>query len=385
MRDIHKSSVIPIYCFIINVLDQTNQLKGTRCSHIPPLASKAKTNALVRSNGFSLLEVLIVIAIVGILIQLMLPAIHAARDAARRTQCMNNMRQIGVAMQNIHSAHNKLPQAAGYWPVESGPIARLGNDGQPAPAEQELDILWMPEWDPANEATILSTSPPANFSTALYFLLPYLEETNKYMEFRGTTQGHGFLPDPYDRDGQFSLKAAAPKVFLCPTDPSSDLTGLVFLPNLAPLGVANYAVNIQALGHFRPGQPHATSKRRMPEHFPDGMSKTVVAAERYVICRSGNEGRCAWLGTIVIPPNANSDPFFAVSHDDGTPNILLPENAPAVEECDPARLHSGHWNAANILLMDGSVRGINPDNLDIDIWTKVVLPADGQILANGDF
>ena len=63
----------------------------------------------VRSRGFTLIELLVVIAIIAVLIALLLPAVQAAREAARRAQCINNLKQIGLAMHNYHTANDSFP------------------------------------------------------------------------------------------------------------------------------------------------------------------------------------------------------------------------------------------------------------------------------------
>jgi prepilin-type N-terminal cleavage/methylation domain-containing protein/prepilin-type processing-associated H-X9-DG protein len=69
-------------------------------------------------RGFTLIELLVVIAIIAVLIALLLPAVQAAREAARRAQCVNNLKQIGLALHNYHSANNALPWGDGPWWIE---------------------------------------------------------------------------------------------------------------------------------------------------------------------------------------------------------------------------------------------------------------------------
>src|SRR3954471_20753897 len=65
-------------------------------------------------RGFTLIELLVVIAIIAVLIALLLPAVQAAREAARRAQCVNNMKQIGLALHNYHAVNNSFPMAGCY-------------------------------------------------------------------------------------------------------------------------------------------------------------------------------------------------------------------------------------------------------------------------------
>src|SRR6187551_1469261 len=82
--------------------------------HLKP--PKAVRPVRLKASGFTLVELLVVIAIIGVLVALLLPAVQAAREAARRTQCVNNSKQIALGCQNYASAHGALPM--GYGPMD---------------------------------------------------------------------------------------------------------------------------------------------------------------------------------------------------------------------------------------------------------------------------
>ncbi len=101
----------------------------------------ASTRPRTTDRAFTLVELLVVIAIIGVLVALLLPAIQSAREAARRSQCSNNLRQIGLAMQNFYSTNNHLPMGAvltegsswSYWILpylEQGNLFDIGEVGE---------------------------------------------------------------------------------------------------------------------------------------------------------------------------------------------------------------------------------------------------------------
>src|SRR3954453_3033933 len=139
-----------------------------------------------RMRGFTLIELLVVIAIIAILIALLLPAVQQAREAARRAQCVNNLKQLGVALHNYESAHNKLPPAGTFAPPD--------------------DVLKL-EWYYLQSIDLKSGT---NYSWIVK-LLPFLEEDSLYQQFNFKVPVTRNPTDP---------QAAQPTSLLCPSDPA---------------------------------------------------------------------------------------------------------------------------------------------------------------------
>lgn len=146
-------------------------------------------NRLHRQRGFTLVELLVVIAIIAVLIALLLPAVQQAREAARRTQCRNHLKQIGLALHNYHDVHLSFP--AGYYSYPT-------RDGS-GPQEAAIDPQ---TWDGA---------PGWGWGTAL---LPYLEQGN----LAGQLDAESPIWSPQHVDAI----ATKLSVFLCPSASGGD-------------------------------------------------------------------------------------------------------------------------------------------------------------------
>lgn len=199
-------------------------------------------------GGFKLVELLVVIAIIGILTALLLSAVQAAREAARRARCSNNLKQLGLAAHFHQDTYKHLPPGIGYYPTSTNGV----------------------------------------FGTYFFHLLPFLEQGALFESSLGSVP---FPPPVGPRNvyypGNNNVYRQRLAVLLCPSDSSVGSEGVVLIDGV-PFGASCYGTNalLSAQNNFSTNPLTTTSpqgKTRLAD-ITDGTTNTILHAEKFARC-----------------------------------------------------------------------------------------------------
>lgn len=315
-------------------------------------------------RGFTLIELLVVIAIIAILIALLLPAVQQAREAARRTQCKNNLKQIGLALHNYEESHSVFPP--GFVSIPTGPWPGGGNDPVP-----EIGPGW------SFFTMLLPFMDQANLSEQIDFNLPITDSINAPARSSTVT---AYLCPSDTTPQQISVYPASLNI--------NDLAACSYIGSLGgadPTNTSGYT----AMYEQQPfnGMFHRNSAVRMRD-ITDGSSNTFGIGERQSAFVPNG-----WAGVIptaqtVFSQQVATQRGQAVG-DTARPAITMAlvhvrSGGPNSPTGSPGGYNSPHTGGAHFLLMDGSVRMIG-ENVDINVFRWLAARNDGQVIGGDSF
>lgn len=315
--------------------------------------------------GFTLVELLVAIAIVGTLVGLLLPAVQTAREAARRSGCGANLRQLGLAILSHESSRRRLP--AGYV-TDTGrsPVDPHSRDRPPGTG-----------WG--------------------LLIAPYLEESALADGFRPAAGiGVGAIENR-------PVVSASPPIFRCPSD-GGPRTPFEVLDESgarhgtgAILGRSSYVASVGQTDPWadpleswegRANGPLYRNSWLAVSRIRDGLSKTVFLGEH-----SQRVSQKSWAGTLPGAASHPSPTFAALvgSVPDQAATLLLVHSGPAADEADVIhppndplahvdQMFSDHRGGGNVAFGDGAVRFI-AETINLDVWAAMSSIAGGETVA----
>ena len=340
-------------------------------------AARRSTSWRSRS-AFTLVELLVVIAIIGILIAILLPAVQSAREAARRIQCTNHMKQVGVALHNHENDKRRLPSSMiGYLPNGGPEWTGFTAQTQLLPYLEEMAIYdridftnrWLnrANQDVAKPAVPVYTC-PSDYSLGQVYTA------------EGGPPHHP--PDTLFEWSRSNFVVCAGKTQLCPI-PFSILQSrppeLRNAPWLKPV----------LLSEFKSDGAFVLEVGRKLSEFADGLSQTAVGSEVLTGTIGSNDVRGIWFsgfegGAIYehrfTPNSSNPDFMVSGSHCDPQPPLPdMPCRAGAGESSTSYfSARSRHPGGVNVLFGDGHVEFIT-DDVDTMAWRAIATVAGGEV------
>jgi len=313
-----------------------------------------------RRNGFTLIELLVVIAIIAILIALLLPAVQQAREAARRTQCRNNLKQIGLALHNYHDSLNQFPPGA-FWNLPASTACAAGSHQKGSilihilPYIDQAPLYNMYNFSICN--TDVATFPAPSTTQLRSSVIPAYQCPSEIAgRSNGTSGLHNYAA--CFGPGRTGGATGSPS---CPCDASPFFQWE--LPNTGANGV--------------PGMFTRTYRTTSMRDCTDGTSNTIFFGEVRPTC--SNHQNAGWansnngngLTSTVIPINYNSCDTTAAT---GSSPADCAKRCNWVTELGFKSLHTG---GAHMLFGDGAVRFLS-ENISMQVYSRLGAKADGN-------